>query len=531
MNRFDFIIVGAGSAGCVIANRLSELANKTVLLLEAGSKDSNPMIHAPVGVASVVGNPTTDWMLESEPEQCLNHRKIPWPRGKVLGGSSAINAMIYIRGIEQDYEKWERSGCHGWGWNDVLPYFLKSENSNRENSAYHGQAGPLRVCKPTISNPITEAFINAGRELSLPINDDFNGEQQIGLGLYDSTRWRGRRQSSAVAFLRPVRKRKNLIVRTDCVVKRVIVKDGRATGIQATDKGKVVDYHANAEVILAAGAIGSPSLLLASGVGCPEKLAKAGIKLTAENREVGQNLQDHLNIALGYTLSGRNSALKWTPWYRRLLAASLWLAGGKGFAGELPIPAGGFLTSCSDLNAADIQLHLTMALPSLTGAPYPTDEGILLHACDLTPESRGHVQLNSQDPEGPPLIVPNYLATERDRVTMRNAVKQVRSIMATSAMGVLSPQEVGPSIGAETDDDIDSYIRNNARSIYHPVGTCRMGSEKSAVVDTFLKVNGIDALRVADASIMPTIIRGNTNAPVMMIAERAADFVKRAHAK
>jgi len=499
--------------------------------LEAGSKDSNPMIHAPVGVASVVGNPTTDWMLESEPEQCLNHRKIPWPRGKVLGGSSAINAMIYIRGIEQDYEKWERSGCHGWGWNEVLPYFLKSENSNRENSAYHGQAGPLRVCKPTISNPITEAFINAGRELSLPINDDFNGEQQIGLGLYDSTRWRGRRQSSAVAFLRPVRKRKNLIVRTDCVVKRVIVKDGRATGIQATDKGKVVDYHANAEVILAAGAIGSPSLLLASGVGCPEKLAKAGIKLTAENREVGQNLQDHLNIALGYTLSGRNSALKWTPWYRRLLAASLWLAGGKGFAGELPIPAGGFLTSCSDLNAADIQLHLTMALPSLTGAPYPTDEGILLHACDLTPESRGHVQLNSQDPEGPPLIVPNYLATERDRVTMRNAVKQVRSIMATSAMGVLSPQEVGPSIGAETDDDIDSYIRNNARSIYHPVGTCRMGSEKSAVVDTFLKVNGIDALRVADASIMPTIIRGNTNAPVMMIAERAADFVKRAHAK
>jgi len=489
------------------------------------------MIHAPVGVASVVGNPTTDWMLESEPEQCLNHRKIPWPRGKVLGGSSAINAMIYIRGIEQDYEKWERSGCHGWGWNEVLPYFLKSENSNRENSAYHGQAGPLRVCKPTISNPITEAFINAGRELSLPINDDFNGEQQIGLGLYDSTRWRGRRQSSAVAFLRPVRKRKNLIVRTDCVVKRVIVKDGRATGIQATDKGKVVDYHANAEVILAAGAIGSPSLLLASGVGCPEKLAKAGIKLTAENREVGQNLQDHLNIALGYTLSGRNSALKWTPWYRRLLAASLWLAGGKGFAGELPIPAGGFLTSCSDLNAADIQLHLTMALPSLTGAPYPTDEGILLHACDLTPESRGHVQLNSQDPEGPPLIVPNYLATERDRVTMRNAVKQVRSIMATSAMGVLSPQEVGPSIGAETDDDIDSYIRNNARSIYHPVGTCRMGSEKSAVVDTFLKVNGIDALRVADASIMPTIIRGNTNAPVMMIAERAADFVKRAHAK
>jgi len=526
MNRFDYIVVGAGSAGCVLANRLSEFANKTVLLLEAGGKDVDPMIHAPVGVASVVGNPKTDWMLESEPEPGLNHRKIAWPRGKVLGGSSAINAMIYIRGIEQDYENWKSSGCHGWGWNEVLPYFLKSENSDRQASAFHGHTGPLRVSKPTISNPITDAFISAGRELSLPITDDFNGEQKIGLGLYDSTRWRGKRQSSAVAFLRPARKRKNLSVKTNCLVKKVIVKDHRATGVTVVCDGNTVDYYANAEVILTAGAIGSPSLLLASGIGCPEKLSEAGIKVEAANSEVGQNLQDHLNIALGYALSGRNSALKWTPWHRRLLAAALWLAGGKGFAGELPIPAGGFVKSSSSLAAADIQLHLTMALPSLTGSPYPTDEGILLHACDLTPESRGRVQLNNKNPEGPPLILPNYLATERDQITMRNAVKQVRSIMATEAMGVFNPQEVGPSVGVETDDEVDEYIRNYARSIYHPVGTCRMGSDTGAVVDTRLKVNGIDALRVADASIMPTISRGNTNAPVIMIAERAADFVK-----
>ena len=526
MKTFDNIIIGAGSAGCVLANRLSESADKTVLLLEAGGTDSYPMIHAPMGVASVIGNPKTDWMLETEPEPGLNHRKIAWPRGKVLGGSSALNAMIYIRGVAEDYEGWKRAGCHGWGWDDVLPYFLKSEHSDRTNSVYHGQTGPLRVSKPTISNPITSAFVDAGRELGFPVTDDFNGEQQLGIGLYDSTRWRGRRQSSAVAFLTSIRNRENLTIRTNCLARKIVIKNGRAVGVKTSCGKQEFDYSARAEIILAAGAIGSPSLLMASGIGCPEKLANVGVELQVESREVGMNLQDHLNIALGYTLSGRNSAVKWTPFHRRILAAFLWLAGGRGFAGELPIPAGGFIKSRSDLPAADIQFHMTMALPGTDGSPYPTQEGILLHACDLTPESRGCIELDRDNPDGPPLIRPNYLSTDRDRAMMRETVRQVRRIMDTRAMALLDPHEVGPSIGARSDNAIDEFIRDNARSIYHPVGTCRMGSDNSAVVDTSLRVNGLDALRVADASIIPTIIRGNTNAPVIMIAERAAEFIR-----
>ena len=526
---FDYVIVGAGSAGCVLANRLSADPSIKVCLIEAGKKDSSLLIRMPAGVGQLIdGAGGYNWGFHTEPQRQMNGRRLYWPRGKGWGGSSSINGMIYIRGHARDYDQWRQMGLTGWGFSDVLPYFRRSEGYEGGATEFHGGEGPLSVTDSPMDGPIFRAFVEAGKEAGFPYTADFNGAQQEGMGPYQRTIFDGERWSASFAYLRPiVDARPNLTVVSTGMVTKIVTDNGRAIGIQAvTGKGREpVTMRADQEVIICAGAVQSPQLLMLSGIGDPETLKRFGIDVVADLPAVGQNLQDHLDVTVIHEMTQPLSVYSRQKGLRKIAVGLKYLATKKGAGADNHLQAGAFLKSREGLDRPDIQLHVLNAIMVDHGRSQVNKDGYTVHACQLRPESKGFISLKSADPFEHPLIDPNYLAEEEDRRVMREAVKMVRDICGQNALAPYRGPEMMPGESVKTDDEIDAFIRRTAETIYHPVGTVRMGTDDRAPLDDQLRVRGIDGLRVIDASVMPTLIGGNTNAPTIMIAEKASDLI------
>lgn len=517
--EYDYIIVGAGSSGCVMANRLSENPANRVLLLEAGGPDHNPFIHIPAGFVNLIGNTRLNWEYSTEPQQGLNQRQLYWPRGKVLGGSSAINAMIYIRGQGQDYDAWAAQGNPGWDFESVLPYFKKSQDQQRGESRYHGTGGPLSVQDLRHTNPLSTVFLQAGEQLGQPLNDDFNGPEQSGFGFYQVTQRDGRRCSSAVAYLKPALDRPNLTVLTKAFTKRVLLDGNRAHGVEVLYKRKTSKFYGG-QVVLCSGAINSPQILMLSGIGPKEHLQTVGIDVKHDLAGVGQNLQDHLDICTLVSSSSHKTYDKAS----KILSGIKYLFTQGGPASSNLAEGGGFVNSkLSTDGRPDIQFHFVPALLDDHGRNILPGRGMTIHACPLRPHSRGEILLKSSDPMMAPLIQPNYLQDPRDLELMLAGAEFARNIFGQQAFDGLRDHFIFPESFVQSKDDHIDYIRRKAETVYHPVGTCKMGSDPMAVVDSDLKVHGIENLRVVDASIMPELVSGNTNAPAIMIAEKCAD--------
>ena len=522
---YDTIIVGAGSAGCVLAHRLSEDPNRRVLLLEAGPADWHPFIHMPAGIAKLVGNRKINWNYSTEPEAQLNHRRLWWPRGRVLGGSSSINAMIYMRGTPNDYDRWaQASGDERWAWRNVLPVFKRSENNLRGASEWHGAGGPLSVSDLIHRNPLSQAFIDAGIAAGYPRNDDFNAAQQAGFGFYQVTQRNGARASAAAAFLKPARARRNLTVLTQAATERVLLSGQRAVGVDYRHRGRLTRAEGG-EVILCGGAINSPQLLMLSGIGPADHLREHGIAVAHDLRGVGGNLQDHLDVC---TLQHSTRPVS----YDQLNDATVvwqYLTKRTGPGTSNVAEAGGFVRSRFAADAdCDVQFHFVPAMLDDHGRHRLPGYGYTVHACFLRPKSRGTIRLHSADPSAPAKIHANYLsdAENFDLKMMIEAAKLSRDLFAQAPFDAYRGSEIFPGAEAKTDADLETFVRRKAETIYHPVSTCRMGQDEDAVVDSELRVRGIGALRVVDASVMPSLIGGNTNAPTIMIAERAADLIR-----
>ncbi|WP_445360269.1 GMC family oxidoreductase [Microbulbifer sp. EKSA005] len=520
---FDYVIVGAGSAGCVLANRLSAEEQNRVCLLEAGPKDRSPLISIPVGIGELLPGTRYNLHHHTTPQKHLNDRKLFWPRGRTLGGSSSINAMVYIRGNSDDYDAWEAEGNPGWGWKGLLPYFLMSEGNERGTDAHHSGYGPLSVSDLKWKTRSGHAFLRAAESLGHRPNNDFNGSQQNGVGFYQVTQRRGRRCSAATAYLHPVSSRSNLHVRTNSQVARIILRGEKATGVELLDGTKIL---ANKEVILSAGAIQSPQLLLLSGIGDQDQLHKSGVTSQAHLPGVGKNLQDHLDIIQVVEASEAVSFSE-ALWPKLLTAMRLpeLIFLNKGPLTSNVAEAGGFASSSLAGGNPDIQFHMTAVPTFQHGFNKRTCYGYSLHACALRPKSRGEITLDSTDPRKLPRIEPNYLSEPEDLQVMVEAFEMAQDILAQEELSRYKKKSLRPEQKLSDRESIIHYIRQHAESIYHPIGTCRMGSDELAVVDSELKVHGVDGLRVVDASIMPTLISGNTNAPVIAIAEKAADLI------
>lgn len=527
MDSFDYIIVGAGSAGCVLANRLSEDRSKRVLLVEAGGSDRNPIFRIPLLAGVAYWHKPANWNYVTTPQEHLDGRKIKWPRGKVLGGSSTINGMMYMRGNAADYDRWAQSGLTGWSYDDVLPYFRRSEcNPERSGDPFHGQDGPPMVRKARGENPLYADFLAAGHEEGARANDDFNGADQEGLGLYDFNTREGRRESSATAFLRPAMTRDNLTIYTRTKVRRIMLSEGRATGLVLRREGRTVEVAARHEVILSGGAINSPQLLMLSGIGPGAELARHGIEVIHDLPEVGRNLQDHLGVYLTYGCKDPVTLYSLFRPDRAALAFARAFLFGTGPASAVPLEAGGFLKTRPDLEIPDIHITFVPGLSLETTRAGQGRHGYLINFYQLRPESRGTITLASSDPGKAPLMDPNYLSAEADRQCMRDGVRLARRIGERGPLAARKSKDLSPTeADLASDDAIDAWVRAGANTIFHPVGTCRMGADAGSVVDAELKVRGIQGLRVVDASVMPTIIGGNTSAPTMMIAEKAADMI------
>ena len=521
-DNFDYVIVGAGSAGCVMANRLSADPGCRVLLLEAGPRDWNPFIHMPAGLAQLIKFKSLNWSYQTEPEPNLNNRRLYWPRGKVLGGSSSINAMCYIRGHASDYDDWRDLGNPGWGFADVLPYFRRAEDQGRGESEMHGADGPLGVADLQHVNELSRVFIQAAEQAEYFRNVDFNGPVQRGFGLYQVTQRNGRRCSTARGYLHPVRKRPNLTVRTGALSARILFEGQRARGVEYRRLGVTRRVHVEREVLLCGGAINSPQLLMLSGIGPARMLERAGVKTMHELAGVGANLQDHLDVM---TLTRCSQPVTYDN-LNELMVGLKYFLYREGIGTSNIAEAGGFLASgLSDGRRPDVQMHFVPALLDDHGRNRLPGDGYTLHACNLRPESRGRIELRSAEPDAAPAIYANYLSAASDVEMMLECVRCSREILAQPAFRPFRAHEIYPGNQVTDRNDLLGFIRSKAESIYHPVGTCRMGSDDDAVVDPELKVRGIDGLRVIDASVMPTLIGGNTNAPAIMIAEKAADLV------
>jgi choline dehydrogenase-like flavoprotein len=524
---YDYIIAGAGTAGCVLANRLTEDPGVTVLLLEAGIRDIHPMIHVPGGVGKLFG-PRVNWRFHTVPQPRLDGRRIWYPQGRTLGGSSAINAMIYIRGQPDDYDHWAALGNHGWSYQDVLPYFRKSEDNSRLVDDYHGQGGPQAVSDQTNPHVLSRSFVRAAVSWGLPHNPDFNGASMAGAGLYQVTARSGLRRSQAASFLHPVRRRPNLTVRTGARVLRVRVEGGRAVGVQiARGRSASTTIRADRDVILASGAINTPRLLMLSGIGPADELSAVGIRPLHDLAGVGRNLHDHLNTNVHLLLKDPIS-YDGLDRFPRLLSPGLqWLLYRTGPAASVIVEGGGFFTSPGQTRP-DMQIHIAPALVVRGGQTRLDGPGFTVNSTFLRPESRGSVRPASPDPTAEPLIDPRYLDAPRDREMTLLQIRMIREVLAQPDMAPYIKDELLPGSRAGTDDELMAYVRQYASCDYHPVGTCRMGTGDDAVVDPQLRVRGLTGLRVIDASIMPKLVSGNTMAPTMMIAEKGADLVKSA---
>lgn len=518
---FDYIIVGAGSAGCVMANRLSENSEKRVCLIEAGPPDKSPLIHIPLGLALLARTRGINWGYATAPEPHLNNRSLYWPRGKTLGGSSSINAMIYMRGHPADYEGWAKAAGHQWGWERARELFLAMEGNTARTDAHHGTRGPLSVSDLVHVNPLSRAFVQAGSECQFPANDDFNGERQDGVGIYQVTQKEGRRFSAARAFLEPALGRANLTVETGALVERVLFKDRRASGLRL--RGRDILLRPGGEVIVCGGAVNSPQLLMLSGIGPGEDLSRFGIEVVHDAREVGANLADHLDITVLAATRGRDAIGMAPGLLPRLVRSGFAYA--KYRQGELTsnvAEAGGFVKSDPARARPNLQFHFIPALMRDHGRKTTFGYGLTLHVCDLLPKSRGRISLASRDASAPPKIEANYLSHPDDVGVLLDGLKIARRVLEAPAMKKHIKAELLPGPSVLSDDALIADIRARAETIYHPAGTCRMGQDAVSVVDPEARVRGVGGLRVVDASIMPSIIAGNTNAPVMMIAENVS---------
>ena len=525
--EFDYVIVGAGSAGCVLANRLSADGKTSVLLLEAGPKDTNLWIHVPLGYARLFKESSVNWMYQTEPEPGLGGRSVFQPRGKVLGGSSSINGLLYVRGQHEDYDRWRQLGNSGWGYDDVLPYFKKAENQQRGGDDFHGVGGPLPVSELGHPDPLSAAFIAAAVETGIPFNPDFNGAAQEGAGFFQTTTSRGRRASTAVAYLRPARGRSNLRVETSALAQRVVFDGRRAVAVVYRQAGALRTARARQEILICGGAYNSPQLLQLSGVGPAEFLRRHGIDVVLDAPGVGQDLQDHMQVRVVMRCSQRitlndvvNSPL------RRLMAGVRYAAFRKGPLTIAAGTSGAFFKTNPRLATPDIQIHFLPFSTDKMGEKLHSFSGFTASVCQLRPESRGSLQIKSTDPAAPPEIRINYLAAETDRTANVEGLKILRSILRAPALQPYVLEEVDPGQAVSSDEELLSFCRARGTTVYHPTSTCRMGSDRLAVVDARLRLRGIEGLRVVDASVMPDLVSGNTNAAVIMIAEKASDMIR-----
>ena len=525
--EFDYIVVGTGSAGSVLAGRLSEVPDATVLVLEAGGSDRNPWVHIPVGFVKTLNHPRLNWNFDIEPEDYTHRREMKLPRGRLLGGSGSINGMLYVRGQPADYDGWAQLGNRGWSYEDVLPYFKKSERRRNGSANFRGRSGPLTVADARSPHELMDAAIQAGVELGFPANPNYNGESQEGFAYYQVTQRGGVRQSTYRAFLKPALKRPNIELVTGALVRRVLIEDGRATGVEYEQGGRVKSVQARREVLLAAGAVQSPQLLELSGIGNPQLLAGLGIEVVRALPGVGENYRDHYMTRMAWRIGRRITLNERTRGLPLVAEVARYALTRRGLLTAPPAMLGGFVRTRPELEAPDVQYHITPAsYASLQSRDLEREPGMTIGSYQMRPESQGTIHVTSADARTQPRIKGEYLSVDYDRQVTVQGLRLARALMRTRALGSYVERETTPGDGDDSDEALLDFARREGIACFHPIGTCRMGNDPMAVVDERLRVHGLKGLRVVDASVMPTMTSGNTHAPTVMIAEKAADMVK-----